>query len=100
MESRQQLQEKVGQIMQELKMQQLWESIPPVWVTRFKVCEIPQNDFAQWLQFIYLPNLLQPGTANSIQASVFLVPQAIEYFGSDVCKGKLLQLLVELDSLT
>ena len=63
------------------------------------VLDMGQN-FAGWLQFIYLPNIMQPeNRRNMTTAENYIVPQAMQFFGADMQKGKLLQLLVELDSL-
>jgi hypothetical protein len=48
------------------------------------------------LQFIYLPNYR---TASSQDNKRLIVPQAVRFFGEDVKKGKLLQLLIELDAI-
>ena len=93
-----QVQEKINEIILELKQQQLWNKQVPGWVTDFSRKEVMnETDFAAWLQFVLLPNLRQKN--NSIRVA-YLAPQAVKFFREDVKKGKLLQLLVELDSLT
>lgn len=96
----QQVQEKVQQIILELKLQRLWKHSFPQWVTDFKQHQIGEEDFEEWLQFIYLPNLLLGEMVKAGLPQKYIVPQAVKYFGNDLKKGKLLQLLVELDSLT
>ena len=88
--------EKVDEIIAELKANSLWKKTEPDWVKDYEAnIKIMHNDFAEWLQFVYLPNCLQ----NKRSSIVRIVPQAMKYFGEDVQKGKLLQLLIELDAL-
>ena len=87
---------KIDEIIAELKKNGLWKKSEPLWVNDYEAnTKIVHNDFAEWLQFVYLPNCLQ-NKGSSISS---IVPQAIKYFGDDVRKGKLLQLLIELDAL-
>ena len=59
------------------------------------------EDFSEWLQFVYLPNRIQEAESrHQIIEKIYIVPQAMKFFGSDIKKGKLLQLLIELDSLS
>ena len=89
--------EKVSEITDELKRLNLWKQYEPDWVSDFEKKTINTGqDFLEWLQFVYLPNCkIHFGPAKK----TFIVPQAIQFFGEDVNKGKLLQLLIELDSL-
>lgn len=87
---------KTAEINDELKKIGLWKKAEPLWVKDYEAnTKIIHNDFSEWLQFVYLPNCLQ-NNGSSISS---IVPQAIKYFGDDVKKGKLLQLLIELDAL-
>jgi uncharacterized protein YqcC (DUF446 family) len=91
--------EKIIEIIHEMKQHQLWKSQTPGWVTDFSDKEIiSEEDFAGWLQFVFLPNLQQHSRMN--ERKRMLAPQAVKFFGEDVRKGKLLQLLIELDSLS
>jgi uncharacterized protein YqcC (DUF446 family) len=91
--------EKIIEIIHEMKCQQLWKNQTPGWVTDFSNKEIISGeDFAGWLQFVFLPNLEQHSRMNEEKKMV--APQAVKFFGEDVRKGKLLQLLIELDSLS
>jgi len=91
--------EKIIEIIHEMKQHQLWKSQTPGWVTDFSDEEIiSEEDFAGWLQFVFLPNLQQHSRMN--ERKRMLAPQAVKFFGEDVRKGKLLQLLIELDSLS
>lgn len=91
------VQDKLKEVEDEMKVLGLWMKEQPQWVTRFDVNEIAsQRDFTQWLQFVYLPNCIYK---SSVAGKTYIVPQAMKFFGEDVKKGKLLQLLIELDSL-
>jgi uncharacterized protein YqcC (DUF446 family) len=87
--------QKIKEITAELKQAGLWKKHTPNWVTDYEEKMIAtEKDFLEWLQFVYLPNYIK---ANATEKK-FIVPQAIKFFGEDVKKGKLLQLLIELDS--
>lgn len=89
---------KVAEITDELQKTGLWKRQSPGWVTDYEEKMIAnEQDFLDWLQFIYLPNCMRHGGAES---KSLIVPQAVKFFGEDVKKGKLLQLLIELDSLS
>lgn len=89
--------QKIKEITHELKQAGLWKNQMPAWVMDYKRKMIQdEQDFLEWLQFIYLPNCM---SATVMDKKVLIVPQAMKFFGEDVKKGKLLQLLVELDSL-
>ncbi len=82
----------------EVEMRRLgfWKKESPQWVQQFaRRSHMNEGDFMEWLQFVYLPNCLQ----NKYTGELSIVPQAMIYFGDDVKKGKLLQLLIELDAL-
>jgi uncharacterized protein YqcC (DUF446 family) len=88
---------KLIEIREEMKRLGIWKERPPVWVNDFvKRVEINGDDFLDWLQFVYLPNCRQvkrkPGES-------MIAPQAVRFFRNDTDKGRLLQLLIELDSL-
>jgi uncharacterized protein YqcC (DUF446 family) len=88
--------QKVREITAELKQAGLWKKHTPNWVTDYEEKMIAtEQDFLEWLQFIYLPNF----TKLVAIEKKHIVPQAVKFFGEDVKKGRLLQLLVELDSL-
>lgn len=89
---------KIEEVKTEMKATGLWKKQVPAWVNEYAERSIAtEEDFAGWLQFVYLPNTLQ--NEGYPQGKKFIVPQAMKFFGEDVKKGKLLQLLVELDSL-
>ncbi|MBL7729843.1 MAG: YqcC family protein [Chitinophagaceae bacterium] len=90
--------QKTAEIVNELKKTGLWKKQMPAWVTDYEEKRIANvSDFSEWLQFIYLPNCKGVSAMNKKK---FIVPQAVKFFGEDVKKGRLLQLLIELDALT
>jgi uncharacterized protein YqcC (DUF446 family) len=92
------LDEKINQIVNELKVLHLWKEKMPDWVTAYSGKKIVvDDDFASWLQFIYLPNMQNQNRKKDQKELV--APLAIKYFNEDVKRGRLLQLLIELDSL-
>ncbi len=92
--------EKIKGIIYELNRLNLWKKQMPQWVTDFtRVKIINEEDFSDWLQFVYLPNLMQVENRSNITGDTLIVPQAMKFFGNDLRKGKLLQLLIELDAL-
>jgi uncharacterized protein YqcC (DUF446 family) len=92
--------DKVMELKTEMKRIGLWKKQVPDWVNSFVQTDIKtEQDFAEWLQFVYLPNRMQVENRSSMGTEKYIVPQAIQFFGTDVQKGTLLQLLIELDSL-
>ena len=96
------IREKVKELADVLKAEGLWKQQEPVWVTSYSVeNENCRDDFFEWLQFIYLPNLLSEENHYPYSAKrTYIAPQAIHFFEKDNSKTKLLQLFVELDALT
>ncbi len=94
------LMDKVYELRAEMKSIGLWKKQVPYWVNEYTNSNIKtEQDFAEWLQFVYLPNMMQQESRASMGAEKYIVPQAIQFFGDDVQKGKMLQILIELDSL-
>jgi uncharacterized protein YqcC (DUF446 family) len=92
--------DKITELKAEMKKIGLWKKQVPYWVNEFRQTTIKtEQDFAEWLQFVYLPNMMQVENRSSMGAEKYIVPQALQFFGDDMQKGKLLQLLIELDSL-
>lgn len=84
----------------ELKNTGLWQIEMPLWVQAYdENSSMVRNDFAQWLQFVFIPNHLHKSNVISVAEKNMIVPHAIKFFGDDVRKGKLLQILIEIDSL-
>ncbi len=94
--------EKINEVREEMRKTGTWKNSLPEWVKEFgKRRTDAGDDFNEWLQFIYLPNmLLEVENKQQRPEKIFIVPQAVQFFGSDIQKGKLLQLLIELDSLS
>src|SRR5687767_6898784 len=92
--------EKIYQVSEELKQTGLWKKHAPVWVSQYtETKNCTENDFSDWLQFVFLPNLLQQAQLEpAVIQKMSIVPQAMIFLGEDVQKGKLLQLLIELDA--
>jgi uncharacterized protein YqcC (DUF446 family) len=94
------LNEKVKEIKEEMKQRGIWKTNLPKWVLYYNKNNITtQQDFIEWLQFVYLPNIPLLENRSSLIAEKFIVPQAMQFLGYDMQHGKLLQLLIELDSL-
>lgn len=91
---------KTGELEEELKAIGLWQKDTPAWVHWYDDSNrISTTDFAQWLQFVFIPNHLQKSNIISVAEKNMIVPHAVKFFGDDVRKGKLLQILIEIDSL-
>lgn len=91
---------KTSELEEELKTTGLWQINTPAWVHWFDDGNsFGKTDFAQWLQFVFIPNHLHKNKIIPAAEKKLLVPHAIKYFGDDVRKGKLLQILIEIDSL-
>src|SRR5687768_11253904 len=92
--------DKVYAVIEEMKKTGLWQKYPPAWVSEYHERIIAtENDFNEWLQFVYLPNLSQQADNNNrVVQKNLIVPQAVKFFSEDVKKGRLLQLLIELDA--
>lgn len=89
--------EKIGEIRAELKRTGLWKKELPDWVMNYDTRKVPaMQDFTDWLQFVYLPNCVNDVRVNK---KAMIAPQAQKFFQDDIQKGRLLQLLVELDAM-
>ena len=95
------IEEKIKEVKEEMKKVSVWKDEIPAWVRHFEKGTInTREDFSEWLQFIYLPNRKLQATGKKVSNETdYIVPQAIKFFGEDIRKGKLLRLLIELDSL-
>lgn len=91
---------KTMELEEELKATGLWQTTTPAWVHWYDDnSSIAKTDFAQWLQFVFIPNHLHKNKMMPAAEKKLIVPHAVKYFGDDVRKGKLLQILIEIDSL-
>lgn len=97
-----QITEKINEVKEEMKRTHIWKKETPAWVKEFEKRAIANSeDFSEWLQFVYLPNRMQEAeNRQPVIDNIYIVPQVKKFFGNDIQKGKLLQLLIELDSLS
>ena len=95
------IEEKVRQIIKEMKVTGIWRKQAPEWVMDYEKRTVDgQQDFAGWLQFVFLPNCLQGMNRNiTSQPRKHIVLQATRFLANDMQDGKLLRLLIELDAL-
>lgn len=93
--------DKINELEQEMKIRRLWLSETPGFANYFEEKTFSDGkDFAQWLQYVFIPNHKKSITFHSNEADKkFIVLQAMKFFGKDIMNGKLLQLLIEIDSL-
>lgn len=91
---------KINELENELKNTGLWEqTVPcPLFMNDNDNCPT-RPDFIQWLRLVFIPNHLLQTKMVPDRGKKLLVPHAIKYFGREVHRGKLLQILIELDSL-
>ncbi|MEO6541494.1 MAG: YqcC family protein [Ferruginibacter sp.] len=94
--------EKINQVKEEMKLSSLWKNETPEWVKEFEKRTINTGeDFIEWLQFVYLPNRMQEAENKQVvYEKNYIVTQVMNFFGNDIKKGRLLQLLIELDALS
>lgn len=95
------LTDKIKELEQEMKNTSIWQKDAPGWVNYFEEkIFVDGKDFAQWLQYVFIPNHTQkPMQYSSIKEKKMIVLPAIKFFAADVHKGRLLQILIEIDSL-
>jgi uncharacterized protein YqcC (DUF446 family) len=95
------LAQKIAEIEAELKRNDWWKTSQPSWVNEHIQGRHDNiDDFSEWLQFIYLPRLqAQLNSKKEMDREDYVAPQAVKFFRGDEQTGKLLQLLIELDSL-
>ncbi len=94
--------EKINEVKDEMRRTHIWKKETPAWVKDFEKRAIANSgDFSEWLQFVYLPNRMQEAeNCERIIEKTYIAPQVKKFFRKDIQKGKLLQLLIELDSLS
>ena len=94
--------DKMEEIKRELKLRGHWKTVMPEWVHHYQKGQgIRPDNFFDWLQFIYLPNMVL-GTnikLGSQEAWTELMPQAIEYLQYERNNERLVQLLIELENM-
>jgi len=87
----------VSLIINEMKTLKLWKRKTPSWVFSYNnnTNTYSRQDFFEWMQFIYLPNKFIGIRTNTENIAL----QAKSHFEHDMEKGRLLQLLIQLDGL-
>ena len=91
------LSNKLHEIRQELRRLGLWQPHIPPWLSQYEAMpECSGVAFPAWLQFVYLPGKSFHGQHS---AAYFIAPQAMAFLEEVPDKGRLLQLLIELDAL-
>ena len=94
--------DKLIRIQDELQKLKLWNAETPNWVSQFPEKDlITQTDFIHWLQFIFLPNKMneiKKGAISLVNTNIAL--QANKFLGSHEKYQRLINLLIELDSLS
>ena len=95
------IREKISEVKNQMKRMGIWKNSSPDWVKNYEQQNIhTAADFCEWFQFVYLPNrLLESVNNETVEERTNIVPQAKKVFGSDAESIRLLQLLIELDSL-
>ena len=84
----------INLIIEAMKQAGVWSNETPDWIRYYN--EGPIENIWQWLQFIHLP-LRSSGI---IDQPKYLAPQLGNHTNSDPSKQKILQLIIELDSIT
>lgn len=93
--------EKILELKRELIVTGLWRDQVPEWVICFEEkSAIRITDYIEWLQYIFIPNHLQgEGFIKTPYQKKYIVTSARRFFGKSLIKGKLLQILIEIDSI-
>ncbi len=98
-----QLQQLLQRLETELRAQSLWQESPPsatALASTQPFC-VDTLTLPQWLQFIFLPRLLQLiSNAQPLPTSCSIAPMAEEYFKADATdRKKLIAVLAHIDAL-
>lgn len=93
------IRQKVEDLITELKLHSLWKAQTPSWVHHYaERCEVSEVDFFEWLQFVYIPNKLNPD-AREVTPRVLVMPQARPFVTQSKEYAPIIRLMVELDGL-
>lgn len=92
--ARNQVNAQINLIQQAMKDAGVWSNEIPEWICHYHGG--PIVNIWQWLQFIHLP-LRNNG---KIKKPQYLAPQISKYVDSDPSHRQILQLVIELDSIT
>ncbi len=92
--------DKLNELEEELKKEGLWKIEVPgrVYKAEGKIME-SEDGFAEWLQFVFLPGQLSTTIKATADDNKKGILHAIKFFGNNAQKGKLLQILIEIDSI-
>ena len=93
--------DKLDMLEEELKKLGLWQKSVPAWINNYEIIDFETEcDFDTWLQFVFIPNQRNLTTTKLGQHKEYhLVASALKYFSLHIQKGKLLQVLIELDAI-
>ena len=92
--------QKVEELAAALKAQGLWKKAKPEWVNEYKEnADLPEVNFFEWLQFVYLPNRMLNQSGPVLSKENFITLQAKKFASNKMMDKKIVQLLVELDAL-
>ena len=91
---------KVEELEQELRTTGYWKKEVPEWVGKYDNKTDPRDvDYAQWWQYVFIPNYLNYDKFKTPVSKISIVPQALKYFEEGIKKGKLLQIMIEIDAI-
>lgn len=88
------LKNQIKLIEEAMKKAGVWSEEVPEWIFDYKEGSIV--NVWQWLQFIHLPMRLQ----GSLPKTKYLAPQLSSFMSHDPAHSHILQLVIELDSIT
>ena len=83
-----------------MKKLKCWKKSVPQWVEQFNHhAQLEESDFFSWLQFVYLPNILTRDNTSGGMRMCSIADQCGKFLKPGPENRRLIQLLVELDSL-
>jgi uncharacterized protein YqcC (DUF446 family) len=88
------LHDQIEQIKEAMKKAGVWSKEEPDWIRYYQ--EGPIDNIWHWLQFIHLPSR----SAGTIRKPYYLAPQLRSHINSDPKHHDILQLVIELDSIS
>lgn len=84
----------INLIIEAMKQAGVWSNETPDWIRNYN--QGPIDNIWQWLQYIHLPMRLQ----GALYKPDYLAPQLSAYMNNAPDHEKILQLVIELDSIT
>ncbi|MFZ1678475.1 MAG: YqcC family protein [Saprospiraceae bacterium] len=88
------LNNQINLIQNAMKKAGVWSTDTPDWIHTYP--EVSNMNVWQWLQFIHLPMRLN----KTIKKSDYLAPRISEHIKDNPERQRILQLIIELDSIT